>query len=60
MRPVFAPPTSVRFTIDEAELLERLQEDLGLFRRADVLRVALRELAKARGLLVDGGRAYEQ
>lgn len=46
-------PTSVRLTPDEKQLLDTIQQDLGVASVAEVLRVALRELARSRGLLVD-------
>jgi Arc/MetJ-type ribon-helix-helix transcriptional regulator len=43
-------PTSIRLGPDDEQLLQRLEASTGIRTRSDLIRLALRELAKARGL----------
>jgi Arc/MetJ-type ribon-helix-helix transcriptional regulator len=43
-------PTSIRLGPDDELLLQRLEVSTGIRTRSDLIRLALRELAKARGV----------
>lgn len=43
-------PTSIRLEPGDRQLLQRLEISTGIKSRSDLIRLALRELAKARGL----------
>jgi hypothetical protein len=47
------PAQNLRFTEDEAKLYDALQAHLGVASRAEMFRIAVRELARNRGLLVE-------
>jgi hypothetical protein len=46
--------TAFRFTPDDEAIFEALQKKLGIMNRADIMRMALRALAGAQGVTVQG------